>query len=129
MKQEITINKLKATLNCIKDSETILGGEYFKVHSDYIYALEEEINKIDNSTIIIKIADTEEIKNILEKNEKEIVRLNNIIKTAIRYIRGHKEERMIYEPYGTPTGMPNKFEHYVKGYHDLLDILEIKDVK
>lgn len=39
--------KLKATLNCIKDSETILGGEYYVIHSDFIIVLEEEIDKIN----------------------------------------------------------------------------------
>lgn len=48
------MEKLIATLNCIKDSETILGGEYYIVHSDYIIALEEEIKKL-NTTIKIDI--------------------------------------------------------------------------
>jgi hypothetical protein len=74
MNKGITINKLEATLNGIKDSETILGGEYFKVHSDYIYALEEEINKIDNSTIIIKIGDAEEVRKAIETQKQEIDR-------------------------------------------------------
>lgn len=38
------INKLETTLNCIKDSETILNGEYYIIHSDFIIALEETIN-------------------------------------------------------------------------------------
>ena len=48
------MKKLKAILNCIKDSETILGGEYYIVHSDYIIALEEEIKKL-NTTITLDI--------------------------------------------------------------------------
>ena len=48
--------KIKATLECIKDSETILGGEYYVIHSDYIIALEEEINKLD-TYITIEIPD------------------------------------------------------------------------
>ena len=48
------MKKLRAILNCIKDSETILGGEYYIVHSDYIIALEEEIKKL-NTTITLDI--------------------------------------------------------------------------
>jgi hypothetical protein len=67
------MNKLLATLQCIKESETILNGEYYVIHSDFIIALEEEIIKlqtnikletinIDNKKLI------EIIKNIKENN-------------------------------------------------------------
>lgn len=67
--------KLKAILNCIKDSETILGGEYYVIHSDYIIALEEELNKL-NLTIKndIKVdykRTNEEIKKLLEEIKSE----------------------------------------------------------
>ena len=37
-------DKLKVTLNCIKDSETILGGEYYVIHSDFINEIIDYIN-------------------------------------------------------------------------------------
>lgn len=59
--------KLKATLNCIKDSETILGGEYYVIHSDYIIALEEELNKLN---LIIKNEIKIDNKNVYEELKK-----------------------------------------------------------
>lgn len=38
--------KIEATLSCIKDSETIFGGEYYIIHSDFIIALEEALEKL-----------------------------------------------------------------------------------
>ena len=38
--------KVEATLNCIKDCETILNGEYYIIHSDYIITLEEALEKL-----------------------------------------------------------------------------------
>lgn len=75
----MNIEKLKATLNCIKDSETILNGEYYVIHSDFIFSLEEEINNIKNTDIIIKVENIEEVKNKIEK-------LNDIIEKAKEYI-------------------------------------------
>lgn len=64
------LDKLIATLNCIKDSETILGGEYYVIHSDYVIALEEEINKLNiNINMEVKI-DGKKIKEILDKADK-----------------------------------------------------------
>ena len=64
--------KIKATLNCIKDSETILGGEYYLVHSDYIIALEEELKKLNtNITIEIKELDGKKIINEIRRNQDE----------------------------------------------------------
>lgn len=63
------IEKLKETLNCIKDSETILGGEYYVIHSDFIIELEEEIEKLDtNITLKVKI-DSKKILEILGDKE------------------------------------------------------------
>lgn len=45
--QDKKIEKLKDILIHIKESETILGGEYYIIHSDFIIALEEEIDKIN----------------------------------------------------------------------------------
>lgn len=62
--------KIKATLNCIKDSETIFGGEYYIVHSDFIIALEEELKKINtNITIEIKELDGKKVINEIRRNQ------------------------------------------------------------
>ena len=37
---------MKEILNYIKNSETILKGEYYVIHSDFIILLEEKINKL-----------------------------------------------------------------------------------
>lgn len=38
-------DKLKVTLNCIRDSETIFGGEYYIIHSDFINEIIEVLNE------------------------------------------------------------------------------------
>lgn len=38
-------DKLKVTLNCIRDSETILGGEYYVIHSDFINEIIDVLNE------------------------------------------------------------------------------------
>lgn len=49
------------------------------------------------------------------------------IEKAIEYIKSHKEERAYYEPFGTPTGIPNRYEYFVEGYYELLEILQGSD--
>lgn len=62
--------KLVEILNYIKDSETILSGEYYIVHSDYIIELEEEIKRLNiNIDMEIKI-DGKKICEILNKENK-----------------------------------------------------------
>jgi hypothetical protein len=62
--------EIKETLNCIKDSETIFGGEYYIVHSDFIIALEEELKKINvNITVEIKELDGKKIINEIRRNQ------------------------------------------------------------
>lgn len=63
-------DELVETLNCIKDSETILGGEYYVIHSDYVIALEEEIKKL-SFNIYIEEADGKKIYEILKRDDKE----------------------------------------------------------
>ncbi len=43
-----TSKKLEMTLNCIKDY-MVENEEYIKIHTDYIYALEEQINILKGS--------------------------------------------------------------------------------
>lgn len=84
------MNKLKATLDCIKASETINNGEYFVIHSDFIIALEEEINKL-----------TEEPKKIEKLDHKDEAYVDSAIEgiffrkinEIIDYInKGNKDE-------------------------------------
>ena len=63
-------DELVETLNYIKDSETILGGEYYVIHSDYVIALEEEIKKL-SFNIYIEEADGKKIYEILKRVDKE----------------------------------------------------------
>ncbi len=64
------MNKLVATLNCIKDSETILGGEYYVIHSDYVIALEEEIKKLNVNIDMEEVKiDSKKLLEILNKGE------------------------------------------------------------
>lgn len=65
-KSKVEEIKIEATLNCIKDSETILNGEYYVIHSDYIIALEEEIEKLNQPNIIVKVGDAKEIREKIE---------------------------------------------------------------
>lgn len=59
---------LEETLNYIKNSERILGGEYYIIHSDYIIALEKEIKKLG---ITIKMEEKIDGKKVIEKLKKE----------------------------------------------------------
>lgn len=63
--------KLVEILNYIKDSETIMGGEYYVIHSDYVNALEEEIKKLNvNIDMEVKI-DGKKLLEILDKGEQK----------------------------------------------------------
>ena len=57
---------------------------------------------------------------LLEENQK----YKEVIDKAIEYIEGHKCVIKHYEPYGTPTGLPNYETCDIKGYYKLLDILK-----
>ena len=59
---------LEETLNCIKNSERILGGEYYIIHSDYIIALEKETKKLG---ITIKMEEKIDGKKVIEALKKE----------------------------------------------------------
>ena len=83
--------KIEATMNCIKNSETILNGEYYVVHSDFIIALEEEIKKLTHPNIIIKVDDVEEVREKINDLSIENKRLNNIINELEIYIKGSDE--------------------------------------
>ena len=56
----------------------------------------------------------------LEENQQ----LKERIDKAIKYIECHKYTIKHYEPYGTPTGLPNYETYDIKGYYQLLDILK-----
>lgn len=58
--------------------------------------------------------------NLQQENKKQ----KEVIDKAIEYVEGHKYTMKHYEPYGTPTGLPNYETHNIKGYHQLLDILK-----
>ena len=60
----------------------------------------------------------------IKQLQKENKQLKEVINKAIEYIEGHKYTMKHYEPYGTPTGMPNYETHNIKGYRKLLDILK-----
>lgn len=63
----------------------------------------------------------------IKQLQKENKQLKEVINKAIEYIEGHKYTMKHYEPYGTPTGMPNYETCNIRGYYKLLDIL--KEVK
>ena len=60
------------------------------------------------------------VSNLQQENKK----YKEVIDKAIKYIEGHKCVIKNYEPYGTPTGLPNYETCDIKGYYKLLDILK-----
>ena len=60
------------------------------------------------------------VSNLQQENKK----YKEVIDKAIKYIEGHKCVIKHYEPYGTPTGLPNYETCDIKGYYKLLDILK-----
>lgn len=60
----------------------------------------------------------------IKQLQKENKQLKEVINKAIEYIEGHKYTMKHYEPYGTPTGMPNYETCNIRGYYKLLDILK-----
>lgn len=56
--------------------------------------------------------------------KEESQRQKEVIDKAIKYIECHKYTIKHYEPYGTPTGLPNYETYNIKGYYQLLDILK-----
>ena len=91
--------KIKATLDCIKDSETILQGEYYVIHSDFVIALEEEIKKINKPSIIIDIKDDENTKEYLKQLQQELDKYKNIIDELEIYLK-HTSSGIITENAG-----------------------------
>lgn len=68
--------KIEATLNCIKDSETILSGEYYIIHSDFIIALEEEIKELQH-TILRIVDERDTYKYKIEQLENDLDCVNS----------------------------------------------------
>ena len=79
------------------------------------------------------------VKELLNENQVDLItkymfleqqckKQQEIIDKAIEYVEGHKYTMKHYEPYGTPTGLPNYETHDIKGYYELLDILKNKEV-
>ena len=66
--------------------------------------------------------------NYIEDLEQQVKKQKEVIDKAIEYIEGHKYTMKHYEPYGTPTGLPNYETYNIKGYYQLLDILKDKEV-
>ena len=64
------------------------------------------------------------LKKEIEMCDKKIDKLRVTRDKAIEYIEGHKCVIKHYEPYGTPTGLPNYETCDIKGYYKLLDILK-----
>ena len=60
----------------------------------------------------------------IKQLQQEVKKQKEVIDKAIEYVEGHKYTMKHYEPYGTPTGLPNYETHNIKGYHQLLDILK-----
>ena len=64
------------------------------------------------------------IAKAFEKSEQQVKKQKEVIDKAIEYVEGHKYTMKHYEPYGTPTGLPNYETYNIKGYYQLLDILK-----
>lgn len=62
------------------------------------------------------------IKN--ENLKQQVKKQKELIDKAIEYVEGHKYTMKHYEPYGTPTGIPNYETQNIAGYRVLLDILK-----
>lgn len=60
--------------------------------------------------------------------QNQVKKQKEVIDKAIKYIECHKYAMKHYEPYGTPTGLPNYETYNIKGYYQLLDILKDKEV-
>lgn len=69
-----------------------------------------------------------EINEYVERLEQQCKKQKEVIDKAIKYIECHKYTIKHYEPYGTPTGLPNYETYNIKGYYKLLDILKDKEV-
>lgn len=74
--------------------------------------------------IKIEVQENKQFKEKIKRRDDFIKYQQQKTDKAIKYIKNHKEERKIFEPYGTPTGKPNRVEINIKGYYDLLEILE-----
>lgn len=82
-------------------------------------ASEEELTEaIGRADVLLEFMP--KIKQLQKENEQ----LKEVINKAIEYIECHKYTMKHYEPYGTPTGMPNYETCNIRGYYKLLDILK-----
>lgn len=82
-------------------------------------ASEEELTEaIGRADVLLEFMP--KIKQLQQENKQ----LKEVINRAIEYIEGHKYTMKHYEPYGTPTGMPNYETCNIRGYYKLLDILK-----
>lgn len=73
----------------------------------------------DLRSVIDTFKKVPEYGELLKQNKKQ----KEVIDKAIEYIKGHKYTIKHYEPYGTPTGLPNYETYNIEGYYQLLDIL------
>ena len=87
MKKEI--EELNRILNIIKDSETLLDGEYYIIHYDFIHDLQRVIEEISNKKGIEYIASINRVDGSsdltalsqmqYENNKKFMIKINEII--------------------------------------------------
>lgn len=84
------------------ENDTMLGRNNDSIYATKFYIMQKQIDELQQEN----------------KKQKEV------INKAIEYIEGHKYTMKHYEPYGTPTGMPNYETCDIKGYYQLLNILK-----
>ena len=90
-----------------------------KIKIDDYYEPESKTSRYDEITISFK----ENLIDYIDKLQQENKQLKEVIEKAIEYVEGHKYTMKHYEPYGTPTGMPNYETQNIAGYRVLLEIL------
>ena len=72
----------------------------------------------------LNVEELNEIVDYINDLERYCKKQKEVIDKAIEYLECHKYTIKHYEPYGTPTGLPNYETYNIKGYYQLLDILK-----
>lgn len=89
--------------------------------------MNEEKNRFnveEHTTLDNKIIDVFPISHrYIHDLEQQVKKQKEIIDKAIEYIEGHKYTMKHHEPYGTPTGLTNYETYNIRGYYELLNIL------
>lgn len=102
--------------------------EIIKILEDYEFFVDDDwgghYEHINCSQRALTPLGITQILDYITSLEQECKKQKEVIDKAIEYIEGHKYTMKHYEPYGTPTGLPNYETHNIKGYYKLLDILK-----